>query len=129
MRKTLLVPIILTVVLAGCSWGIKLSDAGRRVQTDWNGPMTGCKQLGKVTVSVADRLGPFDRNSIKVRDELEVMARNEDAGMGADTVHPLAEPNEGSQLWGAYQCKGAAAPASTSTRNNGTQTFPVDSGA
>ncbi len=136
MRKTVLIPALLAVLLGGCSWGIKLNDAGRQVQTDWTGDMSDCRQLGKVTVSVADHLGPIDRNSIKVRDELEVMARNEAAGMGADTVHPLAEPVDGSQAWGVYQCKGVAAGTTTGTStrpadsrsSSGTQTFPVDSG-
>ena len=52
-----------------------------------------CQDLGKVTVSVMDRVGPVDRNDIKVRDELEVMARNEAAKMNADTIKPLAEPS------------------------------------
>lgn len=130
MRKTLLIPIVLAVLLGGCSWGIKLNDAGRQVQTDWTGNMSECKQLGKVTVSVADHLGPIDRNTIKVRDELEVMARNEAASMGADTVHPLAEPVDGSQAWGAYQCRGAnrATTAPAASQQDGAQTYPVQSG-
>ncbi|HET7268085.1 MAG TPA: DUF4156 domain-containing protein [Oleiagrimonas sp.] len=138
MRKTLLlIPVIATVVLAGCSWGIKLTNAGRQVRTDWNGDMSACRQIGKVTVSVADHLGPIDRNPIKVRDELEVMARNEAAGMqGANTVHPLADPVDGSQPWGVYQCGAArsatpgnrATTAPAASQNGGVQTFPIDSG-
>ena len=130
MRKSLLIPAVLAVLLGGCTWGIKLNDAGRQVQTDWNGDMSACHQLGKVTVSVADHLGPVDRNSIKVRDELEIMARNEAASMGGDTVHPLAEPVDGSQAWGVYQCKGATVtPATTPPQNDkGVQTFPVQNG-
>jgi len=139
MRKTLLlVPVIATIALAGCSWGIKLTDAGRQVRTDWNGDMSSCRQLGKVTVSVADHLGPIDRNAIKVRDELEVMARNEASDMqGADTVHPLAEPTDGSQPWGVYQCGAAntSAPSAGTTtapatsQNGGVKTYPIDSGS
>lgn len=138
MRKILLVPVMAAVALAGCSWGIKLTDAGRQVRTDWSGDMSACRQLGKVTVSVADHLGPIDRNAIKVRDELEVMARNEASSMqGADTVHPLAEPTDGSQPWGVYQCGAARsnAPANRATsapaasQNGGVKTFPIDSGS
>jgi hypothetical protein len=80
-------------------------------------------------------VGPVDRNDIKVRDELQVMARNEAATMHADTIKPLAEPSDGSQPWGAYQCGShlvtpaapggnPAAPASS----GGTQTYPIKGG-
>jgi hypothetical protein len=134
MRKTTLIAAATALLLAGCSWGIKLDDAGRQVRTAWNGDVSACRQLGKVTVSVADHVGPVNRNDIKVRDELEVMARNEAAGMGADTVKPLAEPSDGSQAWGAYQCGNAlktstpATPASqpAAPASGGAQTYPID---
>ncbi|HEX5305900.1 MAG TPA: DUF4156 domain-containing protein [Dyella sp.] len=135
MRKSLLlVPV--AVLLSACSWGIKLDAAGKAVHTAWNGDVSHCEQLGKVTVSVMDRVGPVDRNDIKVRDELEVMARNEAAKMNADTIKPLAEPVDGSQPWGAYRCGTAgqstpAAPASTTTPAqtvpaSGFKTYPID---
>src|SRR5699024_4772671 len=139
MRKTLLlVPVIAAIALAGCSWGIKLTDAGRQVRTDWNGDMSGCRQLGKVTVSVADHLGPIDRNAVKVRDEREMTAPNEALDLqGAHTVQPLAEPTDSSQPWTMYQCSDAStrppsagtttAPAATKT--GGVKTYPFDSGS
>src|SRR5579859_450678 len=103
MRKSLLllVPIML---LGACTYGITLDDAGKNVRTVWSGDLSSCRDLGKVTVSVMDHVGPVNRNDIKVRDELEVMARNEAAKMHADTIKPLSDPNDGSQPWGAYQC-------------------------
>jgi len=106
------------------------------VRTVWNGDVSGCRDLGKVTVSVMDRVGPIDRNNITVRDELEVMARNQAAQMHADTIKPLAEPNDGSQPWGAYQCgtrqiapaMSPGAPAMPTTAPGNTQTFPVKGG-
>ncbi|MGN2242806.1 DUF4156 domain-containing protein [Frateuria sp. GZRR33] len=134
MRKTplLLVPILL---LGACTWGITLNDAGKQVRTAWNGDVSQCRDLGKVTVSVMERVGPVDRNDIKVRDELEVMARNEAAKMGADTVKPLGEPVDGEQAWGAYQC-GSARPSSTTrpaaqpapAASGGVQTYPISGG-
>jgi hypothetical protein len=133
MRKTLLllVPILL---LGACSWGITLDSAGKNVRTAWSGDVSSCRELGKVTVSVMNRVGPVDRNDIKVRDELEVLARNEAAKMHADTIKPLAEPADGSQPWGAYRCGSrviaptpAANPASHSAPGS-VQTFPVHGG-
>jgi hypothetical protein len=129
MRKTLLllVPVLL---LGACSWGITLDDAAKNVRTAWSGDVSSCRELGKVTVSVMNRVGPVDRNDIKVRDELEVLARNEAAKMHADTIKPLAEPADGSQPWGAYQCGAytvpparSAAPAGSAPGN--AQTFPI----
>jgi Domain of unknown function (DUF4156) len=135
MRKPplLLVPILL---LGACTWGITLDDAGKQVRTAWNGDVTQCRNLGKVTVSVMDHVGPVDRNDIKVRDELEVMARNEAAKMHADTVKPLGEPADGSQAWGAYQCGNVrpspsatpASPPPATAPSGGTQTYPISGG-
>jgi hypothetical protein len=133
MRKTLmlLVPMLL---LAGCNWGITMDAAARNVRTAWKGDVSACRELGKVTVSVMDHVGPVDRNDITVRDELEVLARNEAAKMHADTIKPLAEPVDGSQAWGVYQCNGASAtpsrstPASATPASGGAQTFPVHNG-
>ena len=130
MRKTLLllVPVLL---LSACNWGITMDPAAKNVRTAWSGDVSACRDLGKVTVSVMDHVGPVDRNDIKVRDELEVLARNEAAKMHADTIKPLAEPDAGSQPWGAYQCgarvpsanpAGHAAPSSTP---GNAQTFPI----
>lgn len=126
----------LGLMVTGCTWGIKLNDAGRKVHTAWNQDVSSCKQLGKVTVSVMNRVGPIDRNDIKVRDELEVMARNEAATMGADTVKPLGEPSDGEQSWGAYQCANARlAPAGIKPMGNAqsapassAKTYPMQSG-
>jgi hypothetical protein len=119
MRKAfvLLVPL----ALSACTWGIKLDDGARNVRTAWNGDVGSCKEQGKVTVSVMNRVGPVDRSDLKVRDELEVLARNEAAKMGADTIKPLAEPNEGSQPWGAYSCGSRAVEP---VRGNNTQSPP-----
>ncbi|WEN15853.1 DUF4156 domain-containing protein [Rhodanobacter sp. AS-Z3] len=131
MRKTLLllVPVLL---LSACNWGITMDPAAKNVRTAWSGDLSSCREMGKVTVSVMDHVGPVDRNDIKVRDELEVMARNEAVKMNADTIKPLAEPNAGSQPWGAYQC-GTHMPASTpgssksaaESAAGNAQTFPI----
>lgn len=133
MRKALV--LLVPLALTACSWGIKLDDAARNVRTAWNGDTSGCQQQGKVTVSVMNRVGPVDRNDLKVRDELEVLARNEAAKMNADTVKPLGEPHDGSQDWGAYTCgsrsvagpRSAPAPAApqNAAPQGGFETVPL----
>jgi Domain of unknown function (DUF4156) len=138
MRKSLLL-LVPVALLGACSWGITLDDDAKSVHTAWSGDVSSCRSLGKVTVSVMDHVGPVDRNDIKVRDELEVMARNEAAKMHADTIKPLAEPADGSQPWGAYACgargpaPGRASPASSAPAGpvqpaGSTETFPVKGG-
>lgn len=135
MRKTLLL-LVPVALLGACTWGITLDEAGKQVRTAWSGDVSSCRDLGKVTVSVMDHVGPVDRNDITVRDELEVMARNEAAKMHADTIKPLAEPSDGSQPWGAYQCGSARLPSAAPgagrvpapAASSGAQTFPIKSG-
>jgi len=133
MRKTLL--LLIPVLLGGCTWGITMDDAARNVRAAWNDDVSACHELGKVTVSVMDHIGPVNRKEMTVREELEVMARNEAAKMKADTIKPLGEPADGAQAWGVYQCGAhgaaparaatpAATPAATSG-SGGTQTFSI----
>lgn len=104
MKPSFLLAMLGAASLAACSWGIKLDSGGEKVRVAWDGNVGGCHDAGKVTVSVLDRVGPVDRSGLKVSDELEIMARNEAAGLGADTIRPLGEPRDGAQSWGAYTC-------------------------
>ena len=104
MKASFVLAAVGAASLAACSWGIKLDSGGEKVRVAWDGNVGGCHDNGKVTVSVLDHMGPVDRSGLKVSDELEIMARNEAAGLGADTIRPLGDPREGAQSWGAYTC-------------------------
>lgn len=133
MKRILILSLVIAP-LAACSWGIKLDSGGKKVRTAWNDNVSGCREVGKVTVSVLDRIGPMDRRDLKVRDELEVMARNEAGKMDADTIRPLGEPRDGEQSFASYVC-GRNRPAdSVAPRNDpsrptpptgATETFPI----
>lgn len=118
MKSTLRwAPFAGAILLSACTYGIVLDPGGQSVRVAWNGN-TGirpCRDIGKVTVSVLSRVGPIDRNDVKVRDELEIMARNQAAQMHADTITPLGEPRDGEQSWEAYQC-GAVMPQAYSSQ-------------
>ena len=103
MKQAILIA-ALASTLGACTWGIKLDSGGENVRVAWDGNVPGCKDAGKVTVSVLDSVGPVGRSGLKVRDELEIMARNEAAGLGADTIAPQGDPRDGSQSWNAYTC-------------------------
>jgi hypothetical protein len=123
--------LILTLPLAACSWGIRLDAGGEKVRTAWNDNVSACRSVGTITVSVLDHVGPLDRNSLKVRDELEVMARNEAVGLGADTIKPQGEPRDGQQTWGAWHCGLAAAAGRPGMRieqkdaEGAAETYPI----
>lgn len=121
-----IVPLLLAAatLLTGCTWGIKLDPAGRNVRVAWTQDVSACKPVGTVTVSVLDHVGPVSRSDLKVRDELEVMARNEAAGLGADTVKPLGNPYGGQQVWNALQC-GPLADVPTRKAPTAAETFPL----
>jgi hypothetical protein len=98
---------VLLVAASGCTW-VKMAPGGAEVRVARaDQDMSACTRRGEVSVSVKDRLGPIERNSLKVRDELEVLARNEAPGLGADTVQARGEPVDGEQRFTAYQCGGA----------------------
>ena len=68
-------------------------------------PPAGCDKRGEVEVSVKDSVAFYERNDLRVKDELETLARNEGPGLGADTMNPLSPPKDGQQRWAAWRCR------------------------
>lgn len=96
-------------LFAGCTF-VKMGPGGSAVRVEAIGKdLSACEKRGDITVSVKDRLGPYERDTLRVKDELEVLARNEAPGLKADTVQALAEVSDGGQKWRAFRCNGAAA--------------------
>ena len=94
----------------------------------------GCTTRGEIGVSVKDKVGLYRRNDLKVRDELETMARNEAVGLSADAIKPLDEPYAGEQRFAAYRCGSVvptrrttppSAPASQPLKLEEAETYPV----
>jgi len=97
------------------------------VRVAYDGNVSGCRDAGAISVSVTDKVAFYHRPDLKVRDELETLARNQAAGIPADTIKPVDEPRDGAQNFQAYVCGGVRmkqrdvnAPA-----KNDVQTFPV----
>ncbi len=100
MRK--LLPLLLLPVLSACTW-VHMAPGASAVRVAASEP-AGCEKRGEVEVSVKHGLAFIERNPRKVRDELETLARNEAPGLQADTIHPLGEPDRGSQRFAAWRC-------------------------
>jgi Domain of unknown function (DUF4156) len=97
-----------TVLLAACTW-VKPTSGGESVRVAYDGNVTGCRDAGSISVSVADKVGIYHRPELKVRDELETLARNQAADIPADTIKPNGEPENGEQRFEAYVCGRAQA--------------------
>ena len=105
MRQLLLCAVI-AASLGGCTF-VKMAEGAKQVRVAAaTEALTACEKRGEVSVSVKDSLGPYERNDLRVRDELETLARNEAPGLQADTINPLSDPVRGAQRWAAWRCGG-----------------------
>ena len=101
----------LVAALSACTF-VKMAPGGAQIQVAAQDKgMAACEKRGEIEVSVKDRLGPYEREALRVRDELETLARNEAPSLGADTVQPTGEPQDGAQRFLAFRCSGAQAAA------------------
>ncbi|MBL0028230.1 MAG: DUF4156 domain-containing protein [Rhodanobacteraceae bacterium] len=104
MRLIVSLVLVLPLMAAGCTW-VEPAAAGKQVQVASGQNLGACTSKGAITVSVKHRVGLYRRNDLKVRDELESLARNEAARIGADTIQAADEPLNGEQRFGAYDCR------------------------
>ena len=129
MRQLLLCAAIVAS-LGGCTW-VKMAEGGKQVRVaSATESLAACEKRGEVSVSVKDSLGPYERNDLRVRDELETLARNEAPGLQADTVQPKGEPVDGEQRFTAYRCGAGAtvgrAPAAKPADEGAAETYPIE---
>lgn len=90
------------LALSGCTW-VHMAPGASAVQVVIGAP-AGCESRGEVEVSVKDSIAFYERNRLRVREELETLARNEAPGLGADTVQALDDPGDGTQRYAAWRC-------------------------
>ncbi len=95
---------VLLAGLSGCTW-VHMAPGASAVRVVASAP-AGCEQRGEVEVSVKESIAFYDRNPLRVREELETLARNEAPGLGGDTVQPLDGFEDGSQRYTVWRCGG-----------------------
>lgn len=101
MRKIIGLGLVM-ILLTACTW-VKLTPQGEKVTVAKAAHVTNCKFAGTTTVSVKSRtLG--ERDSGKIKTELETLARNEASKLKGDTVVPVTEIKNGEQTFKVYQC-------------------------
>lgn len=103
--KTSLTLAAFTLTLTACAW-VKPTPEGERVQVLTAAEVTDCIDMGRTTASLKDRVAGIERSKNKVKWELITLARNSAANMDGDTIAPLSEVNNGSQIFGVYKCVG-----------------------
>lgn len=102
--RTFLVLAAVACLSSACTF-VKMAPGAENVRVAKLGAdLAACQRRGEIEVSVKDRLGPYSRDPLRVRDELETLARNEAPSLQADTVQPKAEPADGAQRFFAFRC-------------------------
>lgn len=126
MRATAILFLALSV--SACTW-VDMAPNAQSVRVVSAGAPPACEKRGEVQVAVKHNIAFYERNALRVREELETLARNEAPSLQADTIQPLADPAQGAQRFGAYRCGGAgarpAAPAAQNPASGSAQTYPV----
>ena len=102
IRKSILLTGVI-FVLNACTW-VKLTDTGAEVAIVSVEAVGQCERLGEVTSRTQSKV-VINRSSGKVQEELFVLARNEAAGRGADTLVAQGAPVNGRQSFTTYRCR------------------------
>lgn len=103
--RSLIISAVVLFGLGACTW-VPLEQGGAAVRmASAKESLGGCQFRGDITTEVTNRLAGIERNSIKVADELETLARNEAAGLGANVLQPKTEAIAGEQSFAAYLCR------------------------
>ncbi len=101
-----LIAVAAVLSLSGCTW-VHMAPGASAVRVIAAGAApTDCEKRGEVSVAVKNNVAFYERNELRVRDELETLARNEAPGIHANTVQPLGDPSGGEQRFAAYHCPG-----------------------
>ncbi|TZF90234.1 DUF4156 domain-containing protein [Cognatilysobacter lacus] len=93
-----------TLAMAACTWVPMQSGAASVRVLAMNASTAGCTKLGEIEGNVTDRVAVYQRNPLRVQEELETMARNEAVGLTANAVIPVEAPHDGRQRFSALRC-------------------------
>lgn len=119
--------VFLALSVSACTW-VNMAPGAQAVRVLSAGAAPACDKRGEVQVAVKHNIAFYERNELRVREELETLARNEAPSLQGDTIQPLAAPAEGAQRFAVYRCGGnapAAAPAAQKPASGGAQTYPI----
>ena len=95
--------VLIPTILSGCAWVKKTPEAVtvRTVPADRVG---GCVSMGSVTTKTVGNISIVSRSAEKVVLELETLAQNEAAEIGADTIVATSKVVDGRRTFAMYKC-------------------------
>ena len=91
------------LVALACQW-VPVTPGGERVRIGTAAEVAACTQLGTVTGKTTVTVGPMARDEAKVAREVESLARNEAATMGANVIVPKGPLDWDQRSYAAYRC-------------------------
>ena len=103
MKSIIVRCIGLSLLLSACAW-VNENPEGRRVNITTAGRVTHCNKVGNINVRSKYKLGFVLRNKNKLKQELEILARNEAVKLQASDIVADAPAEAGQQRYQAYRC-------------------------
>ncbi|HEY0334383.1 MAG TPA: DUF4156 domain-containing protein [Stenotrophomonas sp.] len=95
---------LIACLATACTW-VPIEPDGKAVRVIPAGQSTaGCEAKGEVVVSVKNKVAFYNRNPLRVQEELETLARNEAPSAGANAVQATGQPADGSQRFNTFRC-------------------------
>lgn len=99
-----LASLLLGGLLAGCTW-VEMTPEAERVRIVPADRVADCRQIGTLSTYTKAKVAGVSRNDEKVKEELDTLARNEAAEMGADTIVADSEVSNGRREYVVYRCQ------------------------
>ena len=100
---TVLTMLLAGLLITGCTW-VKATPNAERVRIVPADRVADCAKIGDLSVYTKSRVAGVNRKAAIVKQELETLARNEAAEMGADTIISASDILDGRQSFIAYRC-------------------------
>lgn len=102
MKSFILGGLTAGLLLTGCTW-VKVSEDASDITLKTEESVADCKRVGEVNTSTKHKVLGVSRNKKKVQIELDTLARNEAASMGANALVRVST-KEGRSSYLAYRC-------------------------
>jgi uncharacterized protein YceK len=103
MRNLMLIAAI-SVLAGGCSSFNKLTPQGENVAVLLANEVTNCERVTAITVNVTNKV-VINRRPESVAQDLRIVARNQAATRGGDTIVATTQPRGGEQNFDIYRCR------------------------
>ena len=91
-------------LLTGCSFN-EPTEASKQVMLVKDFNVTNCEKLGDTVVRVKDSLGGVKFSEKEVQEELIVIAKNDAAKMGGDSIVAVSDVKGGVQKFAIFRCQ------------------------